>query len=438
MRRYRIRVTAEPHASKKAMPLTWAQANMWEYILAFGERSQESNLWLPVVLSPPYPHVDQAVERLSRFCADAEITRTVFDTSLAFQTVRACLELPLHTAEADGDEDAEPASIALLADMAQSAFRLSEEPPIRFGMVTKGEEVRALALLLSHLAFDGPSAKILGDLVVRYMGGGREEMRQPADLVFDEASDRMRDRSDATLQYWTRSLSALPTGRGLRFAAPGEFTQWELRSRALAIAAQRISVRASVSTPSVVLAALSVVLRQVLSEPPHAMLLICSNRQYPDLARYAGIAVGNALYPIPEYSPASGFDAYTIAAHQTAFRSYTKARYDSARWRTMLGEMSRQGTAPDLSFYFNDARADTAAWNGLEHEVGELKSWRGSPENITVRSRSHVNDATMFVHIRGNADSARLAMVCDDAIIPPARAPEILHQLEEFLVRHAR
>src|SRR6185312_624086 len=114
MREHLIQAIAERRASPQTLPLTWAQANMWESILAFGEHSQGSNVWLPLTLAPPYPRVEQAVGRLGEFCAAAEITRTTFDTSLAVQRVRPSLELPVHIADAAGDP--ESSSIALLRE----------------------------------------------------------------------------------------------------------------------------------------------------------------------------------------------------------------------------------------------------------------------------------------------------------------------------------
>jgi Condensation domain len=435
MATHQLRIVAERQEDAKALPLTWAQANMWETILASGDQARRLNMRVPQVLPKPYLTTEQVLAGLHSFVAAAEIARTTFAPETASQIVSPSIDIPVQVLDDSGDFAS--ATAALLGEMARPVFRLAQEPPIRFGLVVSKDEVRSLAMVLDHLAFDGASRQFVAALVSGYLKGVPEQPGQPADLVGYEASDRMRERSDATLRHWSQTLAALPAGRGLRFTAPGDFTEWELCSRAIAIAAQRIAVRASVSTTTVVLAALTTVIEQIVTDPPRAMLNVCSNRHYSDLADFAGIALQNALYVIPRRESASGFDSYLASAHMAAIRGYRKARYDSDRWRAMLAGMNAAGAAPDLTFYFNDARAGSTAWDGLEHEIDELRSWKAGERDVAVIDRMGLFDATLFFNLRARGSSARITMVCDNALVAPARAVEVLRRLEDLLVKEA-
>jgi hypothetical protein len=339
---------------------------------------------------------------------------------------------PLRTdATADGDE--------LLSKLASSYFSLDEEPPIRFGLVSREEEVLSVVLLLSHLAFDGASWPLIARRLKRALVGTVEVTLQPEDLVRYEQSDRMQQRSDATLLRWTDSLSTLPSGCGLRPTAPGSFTECGLQSRVAAIATQTLALRAGVSATSVVLAALTMVLKLKLDNPPAAMLLVCGNRHYSDLADYPGIVSENALYVIPELKREHDFDQYLKLAEMSAIRGYARARYDSGRWRAVLTDMGSRSGVPDLSFFFNHPRTTEKAWEGLEREGDELKSWKSSNYAgvATVQGRRELSDATLFFNLWDAGLTAQFSMTCDDSLIPPAQTLSILCDLEEFLVAKA-
>lgn len=99
--------------------------------------------------------------------------------------------------------------------------------------------------------------------------------------------------------------------------------------------------------------------------------------------------------------------------------------------------LTSQGSAPELSYYFNDARADPTAWNGLEEHLDELRDLDRSGGEVVTRGHRDMNDATMFVSVEEAGSSAQIAVTSDDAVIPPERARSVLHAIERFLVRAA-
>lgn len=421
------------HTEAKRFPLTWAQATMRDYVLALGPEAQVLNLRLRTRLRSPRS-TDQVLAALTTFIAAYDVARTTFDAALHTQVIRPTVTVPVHVRDSGGNPVA--AGTELLDALAGNAFSPETEPPIRFGLVVDGNEVHSVATALSHLVFDASSMSLVSGLLERSLNGTTEETLQPGDLVRFEATDRMQERSNAELRLWSRTLSALPSGRGFRLPALGSYTEWALHSRAVAVAAQTVAVRTGVSTSSVILAALGAVLRSVLADAPAALLLVTGNRHHPDLAEFAGIATQIALHVIPPEGRKGGADAFVRYTHVSAIRSYARARYDSTRWRGTLTEMTARGAAPDVSCYFNDART-SRGWEGLEHRVEELGSWKASDARVTAVGRHRKRDATLFAHVLDGGTTAQIQMVCDDAVIPALQAEAVLHGLEEYLVKLA-
>ncbi|TRV80952.1 hypothetical protein FKN01_04175 [Streptomyces sp. 130] len=331
-----------------------------------------------------------------------------------------------------------PAAAAadLASELAGAAFSPGTDLPVRFGLVVDGDEVRSLAVAYSHLVFDAFSHSLVSGFLERSLEGAAVETPHVRDLVRREATDRMRERSEAALSQWSSALSALPPGRGFRLPSAGSYTEWALHSREAAVAAQTVATRHRVNTSSVLLAALGAALRSVLADPPAALLLVASNRHHPDLAGFPGIALQIGLHVIPPAGGEGTVHEYLRSTQDSAIRGYAKARYDTTRWRETLVAMTERGTAPDLSFYFNDARR-SRGWDGLEHRAEELASWQPGDANVTAVASHRIRDATMFAYVLDGGPTARIHLVCDDAVIPPAQADAVLRGLAEYLVRRA-
>ncbi|MFI6225924.1 hypothetical protein ACIBCR_01245 [Micromonospora echinospora] len=432
----RLSVTAPgDHTASREFALTWAQANMWESIHALGRDTRRLNLAASKLLPDGALSVERAVAGLTAFVSSCDIARTTFDPHGPTQVVRPDVELGLRLAEADEDPAVAVEALASMLTAEPFAF---DEPPIRLGLVVADGKALGIAAGLSHLAFDGRSIRPLERLVDAALGGtGAPATLQTGELAELENTPGIRAWSTATLDRWRAALAGLPVGGGLRRTAPGSFTETVLRSRALAVAARTVAVWAGVSSTSVILAALTTILRDAVAEPPSALLLVSDNRHYRELADFAGITLGNSLYRIPHRAPGTDFDTYVRHAHLAAASGYARARYDSQRWREMLFGLTAQGAAPDLSYYFNDARTDPTAWDGLEGRLDELRDPDRTGGEVVTRGHRDMNDATMFVTVEEAGSSGRVVVTCDDTVIPPDRARTLLHGVERFLVRAA-
>lgn len=431
--RFLLEARAGRHREAQRLALTWSQGTMWDYTLALGTDAQVLNLRHHRPLRSPRS-IEQVVAAITDFVASYDVARTTFDMTQRVQVISEAVTVPIHVRETAGDlPEAGP---ALAADLAEKAFSVTSELPIRFGLVVDGDQVRSIATVFSHLVFDAAGRVVASALLDGCLDGIAQEVPQPGDLVRREALGPLRDRGDATLRQWWSTLSALTPGRGLRLTVAGSFTEWVLQSRAVAVAAQTISVRTRVSTSSVILAALAAAVRSALPDAPEVMLLIASNRHHPDLSEFPGIAFQNALHVIPAEDPEKDADSYIRHTEVSAMRAYAKARYDSQRMRAVLGDMTIRGEAPDVSFYFNDTRA-SRSWDGLENQTEALRAWRADDVSVTAVGNHRMRDATLFAYLLSRDATARMHMVCDDSVIPAPKAAEILQGLEGYLVRQA-
>ena len=261
---------------------------------------------------------------------------------------------------------------------------------------------------------------------------------QVADLVQCEASDALRTHSDRSLARWRKALDPLPSGCGIRRPAPGSYSVTTLESAAVPVAAQAIAVRVGVGTSVVMAAALNRALLHCLPLPPSLLLVISANRHHPDLARYLGLALQNAYFVIPT-AASIGFDDYVRQCFKASVSGLRSARYDNGRFRAEQFATYDQGTAPDLSFFFNDARRDRAGWDGLEKLAGTLGRGPGLPDEPAPElvDRWLMQDCTFFFTLASVGCRCSMAVMADDQIIRQDVAADILNYVRDLLVAEA-
>lgn len=417
------------------LPLTWAQANMWDAVWGYREEAVDLVLGLPLLLEAAVPQPD-ALAALSRLLSRHETARTTFDRSQRRQRVHARAELTVVLADADADP--QQALDAVLAELSSTPFDPEREPPVRAGLVRTGAGVRAVALALSHLAFDAYGARLLlDDLSAELTGHAGATSAQSGELVARESSRPLTDRSDATIARWLAALRPLPPGCGIVPTRRSRFTGYHLGSTALPVAAQAAAVRTGTSGGSVVLAAFVAALQEVVPQPPAALQLIAGNRYYPDLSGYAGLALQNGLFVMPPHTPV--FDDLTGRTHHAALWAYTNARYDTRRLREAVFDLHARGEAADLSWFFNDARKGPADWAGLERQIDSLDTLlsQEDPRPVPVLERELL-DATAFLHLLPAGRKCSLLLVVDDAVIDRHAAERLLAQARSSVIAAAR
>lgn len=426
-----LSVDVRTQDSSECLPLLWAQANMWRTMIALGDQASYLNFRSSFALTHDVP-LRTALEAIRTITATSDVSRTSFDEARAEQVIRSEVSVRVDVTDLAVDQTG---TLEELANGLEAIpFALSDYAPIRYGLVVRGNQVKAVTTVHSHLAYDLHSIKPLTRDLQRALNGSPIAPLQTRDVASYERSDRARQRSAAVLINWEENLRPLEPGIGLRRMEAGDFTEWELRSRAVARSAQLVAASSAVSTSSVILAAFTWALQSTLSAPPSALLLISNNRQHSEVADYPGISAQNALYVIPQERDRSAPSLAESArrAYRESLRAYSRARYDSFRWVEMLSEATDAGTAPDLSFYFNDARS-TQEWDVTRHPASHSGT---DPEVRELGHRSY-GDASLFMNLIDDGPNARILMTADNARISASQSVAILEGMFDIITRAA-
>ncbi len=429
-----------PDIDDKMLPLTWAQENMWAACWGYGQDAPRLNLGQLFELPHPVP-LAKMIELLSNFGTRYEILRTTFNRDARQQVVHHRIEVPVTVARGEG-LSAESFG-ALFSEASSVAFDHTSDAPWRLVFACADETVLAVGLTLSHLAFDYAAASLFRQLILDEVadGGAREPIVAPtqaADLVRYEASAEMKAHSDQTLARWNQALAQLPAGGGIRNPSPGNYSVTVLQSSAVAVAAQAIAARTRTSSSTVIAAALSQALLHYLPQPPSLLLTVCSNRHYPDLEKYLGLALQMGYFAIPEVNSPK-FDDYVRQCIKAMMTGFKNARYNNGQFRAEQFAATAQGSCPDLSFFFNDARASGREWNGLENEVETLPVMLGTPAEPEPElvDRWRVQDATFSFALTEAGQDCRMMIISDDEVMRPNVTADILNHIRNLLVTTA-
>ncbi|WP_369174962.1 hypothetical protein AB5J49_46875 [Streptomyces sp. R28] len=405
-------------------PLTWGQGNMWESIVALGSRSSRLNIsWTFAVKNGV--RVPDALTRIRNCLAQFDIFRVSFDEQRVEQTFKEKADVRVYVSEAP------------TAAIRENPFAF-DETPIRLELLHAGGLVTHTSVVLSHLAFDGgacrPLTGILRDAIEGH--GVPAQGMQTEELIGYERSAAGVRRSNAVIGGWVSAATRLPPGRGLLSTTAGADSVISIRSRATSIASQTLSLRIGASASSVILAALARVVRQDFYSGLSAMPLVCNNRMQPGLSEFIGQTLGNGLFILPERVDAE-FSSYVRNAYSRALGAYRRARYDCFEWRNVLTDLSAKGLATDLSYYFNDVRAERDPWAGLENQMSELRAGVTRPTSIETVEWRGMSDATCFASLDSIDQDCLLTLVCDDSQISESDAVGVLETLEDLLVKEA-
>ncbi|MBF9129222.1 hypothetical protein I0C86_09570 [Plantactinospora sp. S1510] len=431
-----VRAVAAGDAASGPLPLTWAQRNMWNAIWGYGTDVSDLTLLRSIVPTHELSMTD-ALDAVAQVVSWYEVARTTFDRERLRQRVTPDVELPVAVREVSDDPRAD--AVHLLEGLRGTPFVHEDEPPVRVGLVSDGSRVASIGLAMSHLAFDMSGVDLLRDAFAAELTADRRATpvsgRQTSWLVTLEASEALARLSTATIAKWSAAMAKLPSGCGIVPPTPGVYTVTGLRSTALAVAAQVIAVRTRTGSGSVIIAALCTALREIMSQAPAALRIIAGNRQHRDLADFAGIALQNGLFVLPDVAGRPDFDEFVRGSHRAAIWGYVNARYDTGRLLEVVSRDQERGLAPDLSYFFNDLRSRGRDWSGLDARYAELPRLAREELAEPTRLGGHsVRDCTLFLHVLPVSTECSLRLMCNDSVLEPATAGTILRRLREIVI----
>ncbi|MGN7187571.1 hypothetical protein ACTHQ7_07500 [Microbacterium enclense] len=413
---------------------------MWDAYTALGQEAKRYTMWSYIVPGRAFER-GEAIDVLHRVLDEIDAFRLVFDASRATIRFRDEAVVRVVTArctvgvQLDANALREEAMTNLLPLLRVRPFGL-DEVPIRIGIVCAEDTVLQIWYSLSHLPFDGGALRALQRLLQDAFSKGvyAPTLLSTVDILRQESSLEMAEKSRLRIQGWIRHARAMRGGRGLMSMAPGSFSVTVLRSASAAAAAQQIARRSGVSTTSVVLAALSLVVREYFMPDLESFLFVCDNRADRRLRDFIGQTIGNGLVILPTYDP-EDWSGYLKGVYASTIRAYRGARYDNFRWREEMTRLSKTGDAGDLSYYFNDVRIDRRSWERLEVDPATNPQTDSIIEKVDTLA---MGDATLFANLDGNGQRMELQVTCDDSVIPPDAAVEALQAVAQVLHDKAR
>ncbi|GGO00756.1 hypothetical protein GCM10010116_01190 [Microbispora rosea subsp. aerata] len=420
-------------------PLTWGQRLMWRAVHLMGD--SQTFLSCPWVL-PVYGRrdLDSVLDALRVLLERHESLRTTFVLTPEgpVQRVARRGELPVSLVDAGHDRVLGVAE-RLAAELGGTPFAHDRDLPLRCAAVTKNGRPAALALAFSHLAVDFQALNTLSEEWKALLRG--EELPpadwQPMDQAAAEREEPYPARSAKTVRYWHSVLADGPLDvfdHPPREAEDPRFIEVGMESVALAVAAQRLAERWTMSTTTVLLAACATVLATVSGRTRAVMQLVHSNRRDARTLTMVGTVEQDGLFVLD--LPGTDFAATCRAAHRGALKAYHNAHYDPFEMQAMREEIGRRrGREPDLDAFFNDRRT-TGTWPGLPPAGPDEAVAR-----LTDKTRTHVTNAwpgvrfKAFFTVVSAPDTGKLSLIVDTAYLPKDTAVAMLRGVEALLVR---
>ncbi|MBX6385936.1 MAG: hypothetical protein IRZ07_23675 [Microbispora sp.] len=420
-------------------PLTWGQRLMWRAVHLMGE--SQTFLSCPWVL-PVYGRRDlgSVLDTLRVLLGRHESLRTTFALTPEgpVQRVGRGGELTVDLVEA-GQDRALRVAERLAGELGQTAFTHDRDLPLRCAVVVKGGRPTALAFAFSHLAVDFQALNLLSQEWRALLSGAELPPAdwQPMDQAAVERTEPYRARSAKSVRYWHSVLADGPLDvfdHPPREAQDPRFIEIGMESVALAVAAQRLAERWTMSTTNVLLAACATMLATVSGRPRAVMQLVHSNRRDDRTRTMVGTVEQDGLFVLD--LPRSDFAAACRAARRGALTAYRTAHYDPFEMQAMREEIGRRrGREPDLDAFFNDRRT-VGTWPGLPPVGSDEEVAR-----LTEKTRTYVTNAwpgvrfKAFFTVVSAPDTGKLSLIVDTAYLHPDTAEAVLRGVETLLVR---
>ncbi|WP_433687443.1 condensation domain-containing protein [Micromonospora carbonacea] len=432
-------------------PLTWAQSVMWDAMQWFGKEANQFNIGQPLVLAEPVGQARLLASLRGLVEAHQTLrTRYVARSGQPRQEVHASGRYDVDVA--DGHDD--PARVAgeLAGRLAETAFDHEAEWPLRVGCVVDGERrVTAVALVGSHLAFDGWAFNTFVDLLRAGLSGDSEQPASPAGVepsadagvpqaleqAAFEGSPAGQQQSRLGLRHWEQGLSTAPASMfDLPRAATGDqpIERHLLDSAAVAAAAAALAARTRTSFSTVLLCLTTLVLTAYNGHDTAVLKLITGNRLD---RRSRDLIALNTLDALLAFTVPRDVDLFTAIrqTHRPAFDAYRRAQCDPRAVATVVEETGRRrGVSFDLSTYFNNGhRGNDWAVTGPEPGPDRLAELRRESRYTRLDPLPRSDMKFMVAASNGGAGVCRLGLLVDTTYLPGALGETIVRGIETLL-----
>lgn len=432
----------------RSAQLTWGQMHMWRPMQWYGAEFAGLNITRDIDLTDAPVDVRVCRSTIRRLVETYESVRTWFLQTAdgPVQRVAATGVFPVQVLDVDPDEIDEAAreqSGRLLAE----PFRHDQQWPVRICLVRCEGMVRRIVLVASHLAFDGWSLDRLTASLAGWIRGDTLDLPdpvQPVDQVARERSAAGRLRNAKALAHWQARLDELSPadtgpadtdlsdGRADRRAdgrADPPWQRWALWSPGVATAATDLAARTRTSTSTVMLALAGITAAALQRRRTVGLLLIAGNRITRHERQIAGSTVQDAL--IVHTDRGRSLAEVIQETYRDATEAYANAQCDPVALDALRAESAARHGAPDLSWYFNDARSGRE-WEPAADTGGDHPGEPAGAEPFLVRGFKQ-QDMTFCLGLAQRGPHCEVFLLADTAVLAPERIRRFLAGLEPLL-----
>ncbi|WP_431886257.1 condensation domain-containing protein [Micromonospora wenchangensis] len=431
-------------------PLTWAQSVMWGPMQWFGKEASQFNIGRALVLPEPVdPGRLAAVLRHLVATHQTLRTRYVQRADGPRQEVAATGTYDVVVVDDQGD----PARVGdeLVATLTEAAFDHEAQWPLRVGCARdRAGRISAVALVGSHLAFDGWAFTTLTDVLLDRLTGAdpdaspsdgtvrrADRVPQPLAQAAFQQSAAGQQTSAAGLRHWEQGLSAAPASMfDLPTAPTGDqpIERHLLDSTAVTAAATALATRTRTSFSTVLLGLTTLILTAYNGHRTAVFKLIAGNRLDRDSRDLIAL---NTLDALLVHRVDDDVDLLTAIRnlHRPAFDAYRRAPCDPAGVRQVVERVGRRrGVAFDLSAYFNNGHRGSD-WATSDPDPG--------PDRLAVLRRDSrysrleplsKSDMRFYVAASNLGDGrCRLGLLVDTAYLPGSLGETVIRGIETLL-----
>jgi hypothetical protein len=423
--------------------LTWGQLSALDDVRSRAPEDYRTNMAEAIPIPDGVPTAD-LLDACSALLSRHQALRTTF----AFfeegprQHVRASGQLEVELFDADND-DVRDRAFEALHRLSGESFDLTQEWPIRVGIVIVGSHARYALLIISHLALDTWSTKMVAKDLLQLVApaGDRSAaplpaIRHPVDQVDFERSAEGGEINRRAMRHWRTHLTAAPQTALPVVPASGENRRWRealLESKAVRVAVARLAASHGTSQASVILAAFAALLVGGKDLDRFSCILLAGNRFRQEDKSYRGsIAQGTIASLELTDEPLSEFLRRTFVSTLSA---YQHGRFDQAARNELLSEVAdARGMDIDLGYYNFEqvekladpvtAALDTQAIDRLRED--SRFAWTAESDRDPVR---------YYFRVSPTSCTMRLYLFFDTRFMPALAAERLLCDLESTLVQ---
>jgi hypothetical protein len=335
---------------------------------------------------------------------------------------------------------------ALVTTMRDKAFATTELP-LRVAVVVRDGRPRRVVLVLSHLAADQWSLRLVAKEMQSLLVAAGDSppgtqlkplKNQPTDRARYERTELAQRKSQDALLFWERQLGRFPE---TMFPGPRQpagrprYHQAHMETTAAAGALSSLAAQHKATPPAILLAATAVLLAHRSGNTRCGVLAVTANR--------AGAGTRDMVGPLMQYVPVCidiGVGHFGEVVRRTSVESsaaYRHGQHDLRQLPAVIEGVGRlRGVDIDLSCVINmrydghpfgigspgrptagriePARRETRCWSGTGYEN----------ENVGF-----------YLEARTLSECLRLDLLTDTTMLSADQSLTFLHSLEQFLLR---